>query len=203
MGFPRQEYWSDLPFPFPGDLSNPEIEPVSLALEGRFFTTEPSEEPYILDMFQFVSVQFISVTHLCPTLCNPMDCHMPVSLSITNSQSLLKLMSIESVMPPNHLILYCPLPFPPSIFPRIRVFSKESALCLRWPNYWSFSFSISPSNEHSGLISFRMDWLDILADSQGSSPIPQFKSINSSTLSFLYSPTLRPIHEHWKNHSLD
>ena len=84
------------------------------------------------------------------------------SLSITNSQSLLKLMSIESVMPSNHLIC-CPLVLLPSIFPRIRVFSNESVLHIRWPKYWSFSFSISPSNEHSGLISFRIDWFDLLA----------------------------------------
>ena len=85
------------------------------------------------------------------------------SLSITNSQSLFKLMSIESVMPSNHLILCCPLLFLPSIFPSIRVFSNESALRIRWPKYWSFSFNISRSSEHSGLISFRMDWLDLLA----------------------------------------
>ena len=84
-------------------------------------------------------------------------------MSITNSGSLLKLMSIESVMPSNHLILCCPLLLPPSIFPSIRVFSNESVLCIRWPNYWSFSFNINPSNEYSGLISFRMDWLDLLA----------------------------------------
>jgi len=83
-------------------------------------------------------------------------------MSVTNSWSLLKLMSIESVMPSNHLILCCPS-LPPSIFPSIRIFSNESALCIRWPKYWSFSFIISPSNEHSGLISFRMDWLDLLA----------------------------------------
>ena len=85
------------------------------------------------------------------------------SLSITNSQSLLKLMSIKSVMPSNYLILCCPLLLPLSIFPSIRVFSNESVLCIRWPKYWSFSFSISPSNEYSGLISFRIDWLDLLA----------------------------------------
>ena len=85
------------------------------------------------------------------------------SLSITNSQSLLKLMSIESVMPSNYLILSRPLLLPPSIFPSLRVFSNESVLCIRWPKYWSFSFSISPSNEYSGLISFRMDWIDLLA----------------------------------------
>ena len=85
------------------------------------------------------------------------------SLSITNSQSLPKLMSIESVMPSNHLILCCPLLLLPSVFPSIRVFSNESVLHIRWPKYWSFSFNISPSSEHSGLISFRMDWLDLLA----------------------------------------
>ena len=85
------------------------------------------------------------------------------SLSITNSQSLLKLMSIESVMPSNHLILCHPLLLPPSIFPSIRVFSSESVLCIRWPKYWNFSFNISPSNEYSGLISFRIDWFDLLA----------------------------------------
>ena len=113
---------------------------------------------------------------------------------------------IESVMPSKHLILCCPLLLLPSVFPSIRVFSDESALHNRWPKCWSFSFSISPSNEYSGLISFRMDWLDLLAV-QGtlkeSSPTPQFKSINSSVLSFLYSPTLISTHDHWKNHSLD
>ena len=89
---------------------------------------------------------------------------MQASLSITNYWRLLKLMSIELVMRSNHLILLChPLLFPPSIFPSIRVFSNESALCIRWPKYWSFSFNISPSNEYSGLISFRLDWLDLLA----------------------------------------
>ena len=108
--------------------------------------------------------------------------------------SLLKLMSIESVMPSNHLILCPPLLLPPSIFPSIRVFSNESVLHIRWPEYWSFSFSISPSN--SGLISFRTDWLDLLAI-QGTqdSSTPQFKSINSSVLSFLYSPTFTSIHD--------
>ena len=92
-------------------------------------------------------------------------------------------------------------PHPPSI----RVFSSESTLPMRWPKYWSFSFSISPSSEHPGLISLRMDWLDLLAvqGTQESSPTPQFKIINSSALSFLHSRTLTPIHDHWKNHSLD
>ena len=104
-----------------------------------------------------------SVTQSCLTLCDPMDCSIQASLSITNSQSLLKFMSIELVMPSNHLILCHPLLLLPSIFPKIRVFSNESALRMRWPKYWSFSFTISPSNEHPGLISFRMDWLDLLA----------------------------------------
>ena len=114
-------------------------------------------------------------------------------------------MSIKLVMPSNHLILCHPLLLPTSIFPSIRAFSNELALHIRWPKYWSFSFNISPSNEYSGLISFRKDWLDLLAV-QGtlkSPPTPQFKSINSSALSFLYSPTLTSIHDYWKNHSLD
>ena len=93
----------------------------------------------------------------------PWSAARQASLSITNSQSLLKLISIESVMPSNHLILCHPLLLLPSIFPSIRIFSNESALRMRWPKYWSFSISISPSNEHPGLISFRMDWLDLLA----------------------------------------
>ena len=106
--------------------------------------------------------QFSSVTQSCPILCDLMDCSTPGHLSITYSWSLLKLMSIELVMPSSHLILCRPLLLLPSIFPSIRVFSNESALHIMWPKYWSFSFSISPSNEHSGLISFRMDWLDLL-----------------------------------------
>ena len=123
------------------------------------------------------------------------------SLSITNSQCLLKLMSIEWVMLSNYLILCCPLLLLPSIFPRIRVFSNGH---IRWPKYWSFSFSISTSNEYSGLVSSRIDWFDLLTF-QGTlkSLTPQFKSIESWVLSFLYSPTLTSIHDHWKNHRLD
>ena len=122
------------------------------------------------------------------------------SLSITNYHSLLKLMSIELVIPSNHLILCHPLLLLTSIFPSIRVFSKESVLRIRWPKYWSFSFSISPSSEYSGLIYFRMDWLDLLIvqGTQESSPKPQFKSINSLALSFLCSPTLTSVHDDWK-----
>ena len=108
------------------------------------------------------TVLFSSVTQLCPTLCNPMDCSTPGFLSIINSWSLLKLKSIESVMSSNCLIIYCPLLLP-SIFPSIRIFSKESTLCIRWSKYWSFSFGISPSNKHSGLISFRIDWFALPA----------------------------------------
>ena len=139
---------------------------------------------YIVNLF---IVQFSSVALSFPTLCNPMYCSVPGLMSFTNPWSLLKLISIESVMPSYHFILCCPLLLLPSIFPSIRVFSNESALCIRWPKYWSFSFSISPSNEYSGLISFRMDWLDLLAV-QGTlksllQHSSQFKSINSSALS--------------------
>ena len=129
----------------------------------------------------------------------PWSAALQASLSFTNFQSLLKLMSIKLVLPSNHLILCHPLLLLPSIFPSIRVFSNEPVLCIRWPKYWSFSFSISPSNEYSGLISFRIDRLDLLAspgDSQESFPTPQFKSINSSVLSFLYSPILTSIHDY-------
>ena len=129
------------------------------------------------------------------------------SLSITNSRSLLRLMSIKSVMPSKHLILCHPLLHLPSIFPSI-IFSNESVLHIRWPKYWSFSFNINPFNEYSGLISFRMDWLDLPAvqgtlQHQESSPTPQFKSINASELSFLYSPALTSINDSWRNHNFD
>ena len=109
---------------------------------------------------QFNSVQLLSHVQLFAT---PWTAARQASLSLTNSWSLLKLMSIESVMPSNHLILCRPLHLPPSIFPSIKVFSSKLVFHIRWPKYWSFSFNISPSNEHSGLISFRMDWLDLLA----------------------------------------
>ena len=108
-----------------------------------------------------ITIQFSSFAHSCLTLCDPWTAACQVSLSITNSQSWLKLTSIESVMPSNHVC--CRLLLVPSIFPSVRVFSSESVLLIRWPRYWSFSFSISLSDEYSGLISFRMDWLDLLA----------------------------------------
>ena len=127
---------------------------------------------------QFSSVQSLSRVQLFVT---PQSAACQAFLSIANSWSLLKLMSIESMMPSNHLIFCCPLLFLPSVFPSIRVFSNESALHIRWPKYWSFGFSISPSNDYSGLISFRMDWLDLLAV-QGilkSSPTPQLRRASS------------------------
>jgi len=127
------------------------------------------------------------------------------SLSFTISRSLLKLMSIELVISSKHLILCHPLLLLPSIFPSIRIFSNELALQIKWPKYWSFSFSISPSSEYSGLISFKMDWLDLLAvrGTLKSSPAPQFESINSLVLSLLYGTTLTSIHDYWKNHHFD
>ena len=119
----------------------------------------------VLSLFLTVAVPvfFSSVAQSCPTLCDPMDCSTPGFPAHHHVQSLLKLMSIESVMPSNYLILCYPLLLLPSIFPSIRVFSNESVLRIRWLKYCSFRFSISPSNEYSGLISFRMDWLDLLA----------------------------------------
>jgi len=114
----------------------------------------------LIDNFTVVVVQLLSHVQLFTT---PWTAAHQASLSFTISQSLLKFKSIESVTPSTHLILCCPLLLLPSIFPSIKVFSNESALCIRWPNYWSFSFNISPSTEHPGLISFRMDWLDLLA----------------------------------------
>ena len=147
MGFSRQELWSGLPYLPPGDLPNPGIKPRSPALQVDSLPTVSS-------------VQSLNRVRLFAT---PSTAARQASLSITNSWSLLKLMSIESVMPSNSLILCHPFLLLPSIFPSIRVFSSESVLCIRWPKYWSFRFSISPSNVYSGLISFRMDWLDLLA----------------------------------------
>ena len=129
---------------------------------------------------QFRSIQSFSCVQLFAT---PWTAARQASLSVINFCSLLKLISIESVMPFNHLIICHPLLLPPPIFPSIRVFSNESVLHIRWPKYWSFSFSISPSNEYSRLISFRMDWLDLLEDSQESSPTVQFShSVVSDSL---------------------
>ena len=147
-----------------------------------------------------------SLAQSCSTLCDPVNGRSQASLYITISRSSLRLMSIESVMPSSHLILCRPLLLLPPIPPRIRVFSNESALRVRYPKYWSFSFSISPFQRNP-----RVDLLQnglvgspcSPRDSQESSPTPQFKSINSLVLSLLHSPTLTSIHDRRKNHSLD
>ena len=151
--------------------------------------------------YQFSSLQSLSCIQLFVT---PWTAARQASFSITNFWSSLKLMSIELVMPSNHLILCRPLLLLPSIFPSIRVFSDESTLHMRWPKCCGFSFSISPSNEHPGLIFLRMDWLDLpeVQETLKRPPTPQFKSINSSVLSFLYSPTFTSIHDYWKHHQI-
>ena len=144
--------------------------------------------------------------HCVQLFVTPWTAASQASLSITNSWTLLKLMSIEVVMQTNNLILCCPFLNLPSIFPNIRVFSNESALHIRWPKYWSFTFSISPSNKYAGLISFRMAWLDLLAVQGTVKSLLQHhssKSTNSPVLSFLYSPTLTSLHDYWRNHSFD
>ena len=145
-------------------------------------------------MQYYLAISSVAQSRL--TLCDPMDCSTP-GFPITNSQSLLKLMSIKLVMPSNHLILCCSLLLLPSVFPSIRVFSSESALRIRKSMYWSFSFNISPSNEHPGLI-FRMDWLDLLAVQGTLKSLLQQHSSKSSILrrSAFFSPTLTSIHDH-------
>ena len=152
---------------------------------------------------RFSSVHLLSRDQL---FVSPRIAACQASLSITNSQSLLKFMSTESVMPSNRLILYRPLLFLPSIFPSIRAFSNEAVLRIRWPKYWSFSFSISHSNKYSGLISFRMNWLGLLAVQGTLKSLLQHHSSKASILrclAFLYRPALTAIHDHWKNHSLE
>ena len=157
-------------------------------------------------VYKYTSVQFNSVVQSCPILCNSMDCSMPGFPVITNSRGLLKLMSIKLVTPSNHLVPCCALLLLPSIFPSIRVFANESALHIRWPKYWSFSFSISPSNEYSGLISFKIDWFDLLAVQGTLKSLLQHHSLKLSILqcsAFFYGPTLTSIHDYWKNHGFD
>ena len=150
---------------------------------------------------QFSSVQSLS----CVRLCNLWTAAHQASLSITNFHTLLKLMFIESEMPFNHLIPYCPLLLSPSIFPSIRVFSNNSALHIRWPRHWSFSFNISPLNEHSGLISLGCTgWIPL--QSKGLSSLLQHHSPKAWILqcsAFFIVPTLTSIHDYWKNYSLD
>ena len=141
-----------------------------------------------------------SVAKLCPTLCNPINCSMP---SFPVLHYLLGFAQthvhwVDNAIQLSHPLLSASPPLLPSVFPSIRVFSTESILCIRWQKYWSFSFSISPSTEYSGLISFRIHWFDLLTvkGSQESSPIPQFESINSSALNIIYDPTLTSIHDY-------
>ena len=152
------------------------------------------------------SLLLLSATQSCLTLCNSIEAAHQPALSFTIPQSLLKLMFIKSLMPSSHLILCHPLLLLPPIFPIIRFFSKESALCIRWPKYWSFSFSISPSNEYSGLISFRLTGL-ISSLSKGLSRVFSSTTVqklfSSSVFSLLYGPTLTCIHDYWKNPSFD
>ena len=160
MEFSWPEYQSGLPCPPLGDLPDPGIEPMSPASPELQVDSLPlSHQASLCTYVQFSSVQPLSHVRLFAT---PWITAHQASLSITNSWNSPKLMFIESVMPSNHLILCHPLLLLPSIFPSIRVFSNGSVFCIRWPKYCSFSFSISPSNEHPGLISFRMDWLDLL-----------------------------------------
>jgi len=193
---------NNLPLSLPSSTSFLSILLIALTLLLHLLPSSTSQ-----NAIYYVIVQSLSCVWLFPT---PWTAACQASLFFAISQNLLKLMSIESVMPSNHLFLYHPLLFLPSIFPRIRVFSNELALRIRWPKYWSFSFSISPSNEYSGLISFRIhlfvqetNWHCSPRESQESSPTPQFKSINSSVSSLLYGTTLTPIHDYSKNHSFD
>ena len=171
------------------------------------YTIQPELTLFTSLQLTFSSVQFSSVQSLSRVrlFATPWIAACQASLSITNSRSSLRLTSIESVMPSSHLILCRPLLLVPPIPPSIRVFSNESTLRMRWPKYWGFSFSIIPSKEHPGPISFRMDWLDLLAVQGTLKSLlqHQFKSINSLVLSFLYTPILTFIHDYWKNHSLD
>ena len=150
-------------------------------------------------------VQFSSITQLCLTLCDPMNHSMPCLPVHQQLRSSLRLMTIKSVMPSSHLILWRPLLLLPPIPPSIRVFSNESTLLKRWPKYRSFSFSIIPSKEHRGLISFRMDWLDLLAVQGTLKSLLQHHSSKASILrcSAFFTVQLTSIHDHWKNHSLD
>ena len=168
-------------------------------ITGKFFTIWATREAYVL---QFSSVASLSHVVLCVT---PWTAACQASLSITTSWSLPKLMSIELVMPSNHLILCHPLLLLPLIFSSIRVFSNESVLHIRWPKYWSFSFNISPSNEHPGLISFRMNWLDLLAVQGTLKSLLQHHSSKASILSCsaFFIVQLTSIHDYRKNHSLD
>ena len=199
MGFSRQEYRSGFPCPSPGESSQSRDWTQVSHTAGRFLPSESPEKPNI--KCSVSSVQSLNRVLLFAT---PWIAPRQAPLSITNSWSLLKLMSIELVMPSNHLILCLPLLLPPSIFPSIRVFSNESALHIKWPKYWSFSFSISPPTEYSGLISFRMDWLDLSVVQGTLKSLLQHHSSKASILQHSAFLTVQlSIPDYWKNHSLD
>ena len=187
LGISRQGYWSGLPFPSPGNLPKPGIESTSPALAGRFLTTEPLGKPIGLAIHMVILIclnQSIQFSH--SVVFDSLQLHGLQHTSLPclprTTQSLLKLMSIQLVMPSNHPNLCHPLLLLPSVFPSIRVFSNESVLCFRWPKYWRFSFSISHSNEYSGLISFRMDWFDLLAFQRTLKSLLQHHSLRTSVL---------------------
>ena len=184
--FSRQEHWSGLPFPSPRENAHFASKDITLA------------GPVCLSVVQLLSCVQLFETSWTAAL--------QASLSIINSWGLLKLMSVELVMPSNHLILCRPLLLLPSIFPSIRVFSNESVLCIRWPKDWSFSFSISPSNKYWGLISFRINWFDLLGVQGTVKSLLQHHSSKASVLwcsAFFYGPTLTSVHDYQKNHGFD
>ena len=190
----------------PGALKTLPLSPTwtPVKVSSMHFTSTDKTETYHSASFWGIICGCCSVAKSCLILCDPMDCSM---LGFPDHHYLLELaqpLSVESVMFSNHLILCCSLLLLPSMFPSIRAFSNVSALHIRWPKYWSFSFS--PSNEYSELISFTIDWFDLSAV-QGtlkeSSPTPQFKSINSLALSLHYGPILTSVHDYWKTHSFD
>ena len=197
MQFSRQECWSGLPHPLPGDLPSPGIKPRSPTLQADSLLIEPPGKPILLH-------QFSSVAQSCPTLCSPMDCstpsfpvhHQPLELAQTH------IYRVSDAIQPSHPLSS---PSPPIFnFLSIRVLSNESVLCIRWPKYWSFSFSISLSNEYSGLISFKMDWLDLLAVQGTLKSLLQHHSSKASILQHsAFCPTLTYIHNYCKNYSFD
>ena len=190
-------------------LRNLDLEPCNrcyfkiIPLCGQVLKQHPASSILDAHLYPFVViVQSLSCIWLFVT---PWTVARQAPLSSTVSQSLLKSLSIELMMPSNHLILCCPLLLLPSVFPSIWIFSSKSALHIRWPKYWSFNFNISPSNEHSGLISFTMDWLDLLAVQRTLNSLLQHNSKASilQCSAFFRGPTLTSIHDYWKNHSFD
>ena len=188
--------------PDPGELS--ECRSLFLRVDLRPATLAPAGGLLEAWMYPVSWISLVQSLSRVPLFETPWTAACQASLSITNSQSLLKLMSIESVMPSNHLILCHPLLLPSSIFSSIRVFSNESDVRIRWPKYWSFSFNISPSNAYSGL--FPLGWIGWISLQSKGLPRVSNNTVqkhHSLALRFLYSPSLTSIHDYWKNHSLD